>query len=139
MSLQTLRGQVQVNSLTSDILSISAQGKTAAQAEDTANAVADSYVAYVSSANSPGRAVQARVLEPATTATGTSLSTRLLVTGGLGALLGAAGRSHRRACDQPQRPAPAGARRDSGFHRGSGPGVDPRRSPIRRRRLDEAS
>ena len=52
--------------------------------------------------------------------------------------LGAADRSHRRACDRPQRPAPAGARRDSGRHRGSRPGVDPRRSPIRRRGLDEA-
>ena len=74
--------------MTSDIISISAQGKTAAQAERTANAVADSYVAYVNSPSRPGPPVQARVLQPATNATGTSLSTRLLVTGGLGALLG---------------------------------------------------
>jgi capsular polysaccharide biosynthesis protein len=89
MSLQTLRGRVQVKTLTSNVLSISAEGKTAAQAEGTANAVANSYVAYVSSGKIPGGQVQARVLAPATTAAGTSLSSRLLITGGLGTLLGA--------------------------------------------------
>ena len=89
VSLQTLRSRIQVKSLTSDIISISAQGKTAAQAERTANAVADSYVAYVRSASRPGPPVQARILQPATTATGTPLPIRLLVTGGLGALIGA--------------------------------------------------
>jgi capsular polysaccharide biosynthesis protein len=89
MSLQTLRGQVQAKSLTNNILSISAQGKTAAQAESTANAVANSYVTYVSSGKIPGGQVQARILEPAATAAGKSLSARLLVTGVLGALLGA--------------------------------------------------
>jgi capsular polysaccharide biosynthesis protein len=89
VSLQTLRSRVQVKSLTSNIISISAQGKTAAQAEGTANAVADSYVALVSKANSAAGQVQARLLEPATNATGTSLPEAVLVTGGLGALLGA--------------------------------------------------
>ena len=41
--------RVQVKSLTPRIISISAQGKTAAQAESIANAVANSYVAYISS------------------------------------------------------------------------------------------
>ena len=85
MSLETLHGRVQVSSLTPDILAIGAQGTTAAQAEDIANAVADSYISYVSSPGSP----DARVLEPATSATGTPLPKRLLVNGGLGALLGA--------------------------------------------------
>ena len=90
MSLQTLQSRVQVtNVASSDILSIRAEGKTAAQAEDTANAVANSYVAIVNSRNSPGGQVQARVLEPANSATGPSLSSRLPITGGLGALLGA--------------------------------------------------
>jgi capsular polysaccharide biosynthesis protein len=88
MSLQTLRGRVHVKSVTSSVLSISAEGKTAAQAERTANAVAGSYAAYVDSPNAPGGQVAASVLEPATTATGTPLSTRLIVYGGLGALLG---------------------------------------------------
>ena len=89
MSLQTLHSHVQVKSLTSNIISISTQAKTAAQAEGTANAVANSYIAYVSAAHSVAGKVQAHLLEPATNAGGTSLRTHLLVTGGLGALLGA--------------------------------------------------
>ena len=136
---QTLRNAIKVKNVTSDIISISAQGKTAAQAERTANAVADSYVAYVNSPSRPGPPVQARILQPALNATATPLSIRLLVNGGLGAPAWPAHRGHRRACDRPQGPAPEGARRDSGFHRGSRPGVDLCRSPIRRRRLGEAS
>ncbi len=60
MSLPALRSRVQVKSLTSNLISISAQGKTAAQAEDIANAVADSYVAYVRTADSAAGTVQAR-------------------------------------------------------------------------------
>jgi capsular polysaccharide biosynthesis protein len=87
MSLPTLQSRVQVTSVvSSDVLSIRAEGKTAAQAEATANAVANSYVAYVSSRNVQA---QARVLERATTAAGPSLSSRLPLTGVLGALLGA--------------------------------------------------
>jgi capsular polysaccharide biosynthesis protein len=89
MSLQSLQSDVQVSSPTPGIISISSQGKTAAQAEGTANAVADSYVAYVSSPRSVAGKVQARLLEPATSAAGTPLSRDLLITGVLGALLGA--------------------------------------------------
>ena len=90
MSLQMLRSRVQITNVTSsDILSISAEGRTAAQAEDTANAVASSYVTIVSSRNSPGGQVQAQVLEPANSAAGPSLSSRLPISGVLGALLGA--------------------------------------------------
>jgi capsular polysaccharide biosynthesis protein len=85
---QTLRDTIKVKNVTSDIISISAQGKTAAQAERTANAVADSYVAYVNSPSRPGPPVQARILQPALNATVTPLSIRLIVGGGLGALLG---------------------------------------------------
>ena len=89
VSLQALRGRVQAKGLTNNILSISAQGKTAAQAEGEANAVANSYVAYVSSGKVPGGQVQARVLQPAIAAAGKSLSAQLLVTGLLGVLAGA--------------------------------------------------
>jgi capsular polysaccharide biosynthesis protein len=90
VSLETLQNRVQVTSVvSSNILSISAEGSTAAQAEGTANAVANSYVAIINSRNAPGGQVQARVLEPATTATEPSLFSRLPITGGLGALLGA--------------------------------------------------
>ncbi len=90
MSLQTLQSRVLVTNVAStDILSVRAEGKTAAEAERTANGVASSYVAIVTSRYSPGGQVQARVLEPANSATGPSLSSRLPITGGLGVLLGA--------------------------------------------------
>jgi capsular polysaccharide biosynthesis protein len=89
MSLQALSGKVQVKSLAGSILSISASGGTAAQAEATANAVANSYVAYVSTANSPAGHVPAKVLEPATSATGSKLPGRIILFGLLGALAGA--------------------------------------------------
>ena len=90
MSLETLQSRVQVTNVAStDILSISAQGKTAAQAEDTANAVADSYVASHNTRNNRGGQVQARVLEPANSASEPSLLSRLPVIAILGALLGA--------------------------------------------------
>lgn len=88
ISLDTLRGRIQVTSVASNVISISAQGKTAGQADDAANAVAGSYIDYLGSGSTPGPPVQARVLEPATDATGKSLPSRLLVTGGLGALAG---------------------------------------------------
>ncbi len=85
VSLDTLRGRVQVSSVTPDIVAIGAEGTTAAQAKDIANAVADSFISYISSSGNP----DGWVLEPATSATGTPLPMRLLVNGGLGALLGA--------------------------------------------------
>jgi capsular polysaccharide biosynthesis protein len=87
-SPQTLRAAVQVKAPTPYILSISAQGKTAAQAERITNAVASSYVAFVKSANSPGSRIQARVLQPAVSATAPSPITSWLVYGVLGALAG---------------------------------------------------
>ena len=105
MSLATLHGRIEAQGLTYNVISISAQGQTRTQAEDTANAVANSYVNYIASSRTTGRAVHAKVLEAATGVTGTSLPIRLFVTGGLGALLGslvgaivmlAIGRSDRR-------------------------------------------
>ncbi len=139
MSLQTLRSRVQAKSLTANIISIGAQGKTAAQAEGTANAVANSFVAYLSSKNSAAGQVQARLLESATNATGTSLPVRLLVNGGLGALLGALIGAIGALALWPRRPAAAGARRDSRCHRGARAGIDPRRAPNRCRWLGQAA
>ena len=60
MSLAELRSEVQVGSLTPYIISISAKGKVAADAEATANAVANSYICYISSAsNAVGHVVGA--------------------------------------------------------------------------------
>ena len=89
MSLQSLQSKVQVTTLTGNIISISASGRTAADAETTANAVANSYITYVSSANNPAGSVLAKMLESATTATGSSLSGRIPLFGLLGALAGA--------------------------------------------------
>ena len=61
MSLEQLRHDVQVGSPAADIISISANGKNAADAEATANAVAHSYIAYVGSAKSPVGHVSAQL------------------------------------------------------------------------------
>jgi capsular polysaccharide biosynthesis protein len=90
LTWQALRNQVQVRNMTSDIISISARAKTAAQAEDIANAVAASYVGYVSPARA-AREVQAQVrpLQSATTATGTKPSVQLAISALIGAAAGA--------------------------------------------------
>jgi len=87
-SPQALRGSTQVRALTSNILSINAEGKTGVQAERAADAVANSYVAYVNSPSRPGPPVQARVLQPAQNATGPTTLKRFLVKAALAALIG---------------------------------------------------
>jgi capsular polysaccharide biosynthesis protein len=87
VSLATLRHDVSATSLTTEIVQISAEGKTAAQAEDIANAVANSYVSFLSSPTAPGGKVVGHLLDSASTAARTPLSSRLLLYGGLGALL----------------------------------------------------
>jgi capsular polysaccharide biosynthesis protein len=95
MSLQTVRNRVAVRALTSSVLSIEAEAKTAGQAEALANAVARSYVTYAGTGVGGATRIQPKILNPASTATGTSLVARLLVDGiaGLviGGLLGALG------------------------------------------------
>ena len=87
-SLNNLRSEVQVSSPTSYIISISVTGKVAADAEANANAVANSYITYINSPNSPIGRPQARMLEPATTASGTRPLVALIITGLVGALAG---------------------------------------------------
>lgn len=86
--LPTLRSRTQTKSVTSNILSVTAQGKTAAEAEGAANAVATSYVAYVGNTKSAAGTVQARLLQSATSTTGPSLIGNLLLMGWIGALAG---------------------------------------------------
>jgi capsular polysaccharide biosynthesis protein len=88
-SVAELRNEVQVQAVTDSILSISATARTAAQAEATASAVANSYIAYVRSGNILGGPVPAYILQPATNATGTSPITHLLVGILVGAIVGA--------------------------------------------------
>ena len=86
-SLQSLHSEIQVTSPTYGILSISAMGRTAAQAETAANAVARSYIAYVGP-KSPAGQVQASVLAPATSATGTAPIKHLITYALIGAVMG---------------------------------------------------
>lgn len=89
MSLSDLRGDIQIGSLTPYVISVGAKGKTAADAEATANAVADSYVQYLGSAGSPFGQVSAHLLEPATSATGSAPLTGFAIDALAGAVIGA--------------------------------------------------
>jgi capsular polysaccharide biosynthesis protein len=89
MSLNELRHDIQVGSPSPDIISVTARGKNAADAEATANAVADSYVRYVSSSHSAVVHIQAQLLEPAGNASGPAPIERTIVYALLGGLAGA--------------------------------------------------
>ena len=90
MSLQTLESRISVMSVDqSSVLSFTAMGKTADQAEATANAVANSYIAYVGTSSNQAVHAAAKVIEPASTATGTKLPEQLAIYAVLGALAGA--------------------------------------------------
>ncbi|HEY6309892.1 MAG TPA: hypothetical protein VIY52_03680 [Streptosporangiaceae bacterium] len=71
-------GQVQLESVTPSLVSVSATAGTAAQAEAAANAAADNYIASVDPAGSPAGSATALLLQPATSATGTAGPARLL-------------------------------------------------------------
>ena len=89
LSLDTLRNRIQVKSLTGNVLSISGQGETAAEAEEATNALANSFIRYIGSGSSAVGALRTRLLAPANSATGSSVPMHLAVMGGIGALLGA--------------------------------------------------
>jgi capsular polysaccharide biosynthesis protein len=78
MSVDKLRRDISVGILTPYVISVSAKGKVASDAETTANAVARSYISYVGSAGSPIGRVPAQLLEPATSATGAPLGPLLV-------------------------------------------------------------
>ena len=89
MSLVELRHYVQVGSPSTDIVSVTADGKDAADAQATANAVAWSYIRYVSSSGSAVGRIPAHLLAPATSATTPSRPERIVIYALLGALAGA--------------------------------------------------
>lgn len=89
MSLQQLRENVQVTSPAATVIAIDGKSTSASQAVDIANAVANSYVAYVGAPNSPAGHLSVRVLQPGAYPTGESLLQRLLPFALLGALAGA--------------------------------------------------
>jgi capsular polysaccharide biosynthesis protein len=88
MSLDQLRDDIQVGSPTSYTLSITAEGRLAGEAEATANAVAQSYIAFVGTKGNPFGYVPARMLQAATSATGSGLLKELIITCLVGALIG---------------------------------------------------
>jgi capsular polysaccharide biosynthesis protein len=89
MSYEELHNEIQVTSVTSYIISVSATSKSATDAEETANAVANSYITYANSPSNPTGQVAAHILQPATSATGTKPLEAIIVTGVIGALAGA--------------------------------------------------
>ena len=89
MSINQLRSEVAIGSLTPYIISVSAEGKIAADAAATANAVAKSYINYVGSASSPGGQIPAQLLQSATSATGSGGLKQLVIYALLGAIFGA--------------------------------------------------
>ena len=88
LTLAQLRARVTSASLSSNLVAISAKAHTATEAEDIANAVAASYVTYISSPSLPGGQVLGKMLENAPTPTGTSRPVHLITFGLLGGLLG---------------------------------------------------
>jgi capsular polysaccharide biosynthesis protein len=89
MSLDELRLDVNIGSPSADLISVSAKGKTAADAEATANAVANSYISYVTSARSAVGRIQAQLLQAASEATGPKPVEQIIIYGLLGGLAGA--------------------------------------------------
>ena len=85
ISVLTLGKRLKVSAIAPGILSITAEGRTATEAERTADAVASSYLAYLDSKRSYLGA-QAAIIARATSATGPSLIGTLVTTGVVGAL-----------------------------------------------------
>lgn len=89
MSITELRRVIGVGSLTPYVISISVTGKSAADAITDANVVANTYIRYIGSASTPGGKVPAQLLQPATTAAGTSRIKQLVIYALAGAVAGA--------------------------------------------------
>jgi capsular polysaccharide biosynthesis protein len=105
MPVTELHHNIQVGSPSPDIISVTAQGKNAADAEANANAVANSYVAYVNSPHSAVGHITAHLLQSASSASGPARISRIVIYALLGGLVGiligvivalAIGRSDRR-------------------------------------------
>lgn len=93
LDVKTMKERVKVTAVTQDILEIRARGTSPGQATTLANAVADTYVFYVTDSNAQlpgdlGKKIGARVLERATTTSGGDPYIHLAIFGLLGALGG---------------------------------------------------
>lgn len=93
LDVKTMKERVKVVAVTQDILEIRAKGTSPEQATTLANAVADTYVFYVTDSNAQlpgdlGKKIGARVLERATTTSGGDPYIHLAIFGVLGALGG---------------------------------------------------
>jgi capsular polysaccharide biosynthesis protein len=89
VSAAQLSSEVQVKSLTAYLMSITVTAATATASEAIANAVAESYIAYVSNPRNPVESVDAEMFQPAVTATASPLLEAMLIAGLVGALGGA--------------------------------------------------
>lgn len=93
LDTDAVRDRVDVVAVTQDVIKIDAQGTSAQQATQLANAVAEVYLVFVTTdqklPGDLGKKTGARVLEEATTARGGNMAIHLLTFGLLGALLGA--------------------------------------------------
>lgn len=89
MSLNELRMNVQIGSPSPDIISVTANGRKAAEAEANADAVANSYISYVGSSRSAVGRVRAHLLASADSAAGPSPIERIVVYALVGGLIGA--------------------------------------------------
>lgn len=89
LSLKTLQSRVQAAPGTVPTIAVSAEGHTAQEAERAANAVARSYVAYITSPSSPGGQQAATLQQQAATAIAKPRTTRVYQAAGEGFLAGA--------------------------------------------------
>ncbi len=89
MSINALRSQVDIGTLTPYIISVSVKGKTAADAVANANVVAKIYISYIGSASMPGGKVPAQLLQSAANATGSGRVKQLAIYALAGAIFGA--------------------------------------------------
>jgi hypothetical protein len=88
MSLQTLQDRLNVQTPATGIISVSAAGESADQANSVANAVADSYIAYVQNPRSPAGHITALLLQSATPAAGAGALAQDVIDAVIGALVG---------------------------------------------------
>jgi capsular polysaccharide biosynthesis protein len=89
LSLLTLEDRISISSPAVSILSFTGEGKTAAQAENIANAVANSYVTYVGMPSSPVGYVAAKVLQPASIAPASKVPEHIAMFSAVGLVAGA--------------------------------------------------
>jgi capsular polysaccharide biosynthesis protein len=89
MTLSELENQVTAKSVTTSIISITVKGRTGAQSESAANAVARAYIAYAGQAGSPGGRVTVQLVQAAVTAQGLGAIGQDALDAGIGLVMGA--------------------------------------------------